>query len=267
MVRPLLVGRMPDGRGHKGPRPARYPGPEGYPSSEHNLRTMRQTYPQQKGLPARHAAVAAPRRQEAALMLHTAHYETRSYGSTSRRRAGREQRVRRAVQGTGDAVIIDAANEHELLLEVSRATGVRRVLTTHGHSDHIQAVTAMRDAGSTSDRRRRRRDAARLRLRDPRRRSLRGRRAAAAPIHNPGHTPGSISFLLRASRCCSPATRCSPAAPATPLRRGRLRAHHRVDRPAAVHAAAPNPRAPRPRPRHDHRHRASPPPGVGRPWW
>ena len=40
-------------------------------------------------------------------------------------------------KGSGDAVIIDAANEHELLLEVSRATGVRRVLTTHGHWDHI----------------------------------------------------------------------------------------------------------------------------------
>src|SRR5436189_817005 len=50
-------------------------------------------------------------------------------------------------KGTGEAVIIDAANEHELLLEVSRATGVRRVLTTHGHFDHIQAVTQMRDAG------------------------------------------------------------------------------------------------------------------------
>jgi glyoxylase-like metal-dependent hydrolase (beta-lactamase superfamily II) len=47
----------------------------------------------------------------------------------------------------GDAVIIDAANEHELLLDVSRRTGVRRVLTTHGHADHIQAVTQMRDAG------------------------------------------------------------------------------------------------------------------------
>ena len=40
-------------------------------------------------------------------------------------------------KGSGEAVIVDAANEHELLLEVSRATGVRRVLTTHGHFDHI----------------------------------------------------------------------------------------------------------------------------------
>ena len=50
-------------------------------------------------------------------------------------------------KSSGDAVIIDAANEHELLLDVSRRTGVRRVLTTHGHFDHIQAVTQMRDAG------------------------------------------------------------------------------------------------------------------------
>lgn len=50
-------------------------------------------------------------------------------------------------KASGDAVLIDAANEHELLLEVCRATGVRRVLTTHGHWDHIQAVTAVRDAG------------------------------------------------------------------------------------------------------------------------
>ena len=36
-------------------------------------------------------------------------------------------------KGSGDAVLIDAANEHDLLLDVARATGVRRVLTTHGH--------------------------------------------------------------------------------------------------------------------------------------
>src|SRR3954447_2836463 len=50
-------------------------------------------------------------------------------------------------KGSGAALIVDAANEHDRLLEVSKATGVRRVLTTHGHWDHIQAVTALRDAG------------------------------------------------------------------------------------------------------------------------
>ncbi len=48
---------------------------------------------------------------------------------------------------TGEAVLIDAANEHERLLELCRSLGVRRVLETHGHWDHIQAVPAVREAG------------------------------------------------------------------------------------------------------------------------
>ena len=48
---------------------------------------------------------------------------------------------------TGEAVLIDAANEHELLLEMCTSLGVTRVLETHGHHDHIQAIPAMREAG------------------------------------------------------------------------------------------------------------------------
>ena len=48
---------------------------------------------------------------------------------------------------TGEAVLIDAANEHEMLLEMAARLGVRRILETHGHWDHIQAVPAVRDAG------------------------------------------------------------------------------------------------------------------------
>jgi len=48
---------------------------------------------------------------------------------------------------TGDAVLIDAANEHELLLQMCKELGVRKVIETHGHWDHIQAVPAVRDAG------------------------------------------------------------------------------------------------------------------------
>ena len=48
---------------------------------------------------------------------------------------------------TGDAVLIDAANEHDKLLDLCRRLNVRKVLETHGHWDHIQAVPQVRDAG------------------------------------------------------------------------------------------------------------------------
>jgi glyoxylase-like metal-dependent hydrolase (beta-lactamase superfamily II) len=100
-------------------------------------------------------------------------------------------------KGTGEAVIVDAANEHELLLDVSRATGVRRVLTTHGHFDHIQAVTQMRDAGidvgiATED-------AAMLPGYDfviPDDEEIGVGDLRLRTIHTPGHTPGSTCFLL-----------------------------------------------------------------------
>lgn len=99
--------------------------------------------------------------------------------------------------GSGEALIIDAANEHELLLEVSRATGVRRVLTTHGHWDHIQAVTALRDAGievGIAEA-----DAAMLPSYDftiPDEEVLRVGELALRAIHTPGHTRGSTCFQL-----------------------------------------------------------------------
>ena len=48
---------------------------------------------------------------------------------------------------TGEAALLDAANEHEKLLDLCESLGVRTVLETHGHWDHIQAVPAVRDAG------------------------------------------------------------------------------------------------------------------------
>jgi glyoxylase-like metal-dependent hydrolase (beta-lactamase superfamily II) len=98
---------------------------------------------------------------------------------------------------TGEAVLLDAANEHDRLLDLCRALGVGSVLETHGHWDHIQAVPELRNAGYEvhvtaadadmlpsydqilDD------DAVvsvgRLRLRT---------------IHTPGHTPGSMCFLV-----------------------------------------------------------------------
>lgn len=100
---------------------------------------------------------------------------------------------------TGDAVLIDAANEHERLLDLCRTLGVRRVLETHGHHDHIQAVPAMREAGydvAVMDA-----DAAMLKdvgydsfLSDTQ--VIEVGRLRLHAIHNPGHTPGSISFKV-----------------------------------------------------------------------
>ena len=98
---------------------------------------------------------------------------------------------------SGEAVLIDAANEHERLLELCRTMGVRRVLETHGHWDHIQAVPAIRDAGY--DVAVARADAAMLPsydslLEDDQVIELGGLRLRT--VLTPGHTPGSICFRL-----------------------------------------------------------------------
>ncbi len=101
---------------------------------------------------------------------------------------------------TGEAVLLDAANEHDRLLELCRALGVRKVLETHGHWDHIQAVPAVRDAGFevgvTAA------DAAMLPsydfvLEDDS--VVEVGRLRLRTISTPGHTPGSMCFGLEGS--------------------------------------------------------------------
>jgi glyoxylase-like metal-dependent hydrolase (beta-lactamase superfamily II) len=48
---------------------------------------------------------------------------------------------------SGEAMLIDAANEHEALLDICARLNVTQVLETHGHWDHIQAVPEVREAG------------------------------------------------------------------------------------------------------------------------
>jgi len=98
---------------------------------------------------------------------------------------------------TGEAVLLDAANEHERLLELCRSLGVRRVLETHGHWDHIQAVPAVRDAGFdvgvTAA------DAAMLPAYDfvlEDETVIEVGRLRLHTIATPGHTPGSMCFRL-----------------------------------------------------------------------
>jgi glyoxylase-like metal-dependent hydrolase (beta-lactamase superfamily II) len=103
-------------------------------------------------------------------------------------------------KATGDAVLLDAANEHDKLLELCRALGVRSVLETHGHWDHIQAVPQLRDAGYevhvTAE------DADMLPSYDQ---VLEHDTVVAVgdlrlrTIHTPGHTPGSMCFRLEGS--------------------------------------------------------------------
>ena len=100
---------------------------------------------------------------------------------------------------TGDAVLIDAANEHEKLLELCQRLGVRRVLETHGHWDHIQAVPAMREAGYEVAITQK--DAPMLGemgydvfIDDAE--VIEVGRLRLHAIHNPGHTPGSVSFKV-----------------------------------------------------------------------
>lgn len=98
---------------------------------------------------------------------------------------------------TGDAVLLDAANEHEMLLELCQSLGVRTVLETHGHWDHIQAVPAIRDAGYevgvTAE------DAAMLPSYDyilEDESVIEIGRLRIHTHHTPGHTPGSMSFSV-----------------------------------------------------------------------
>jgi glyoxylase-like metal-dependent hydrolase (beta-lactamase superfamily II) len=101
---------------------------------------------------------------------------------------------------TGDAVLVDAANEHDRLLEMCKTLGVRSVIETHGHWDHIQAVPELRDAGYevavTAA------DAAMLPSYDSLLEDdtvIEVGRLKLRTVATPGHTPGSMCFLLEGS--------------------------------------------------------------------
>ena len=98
---------------------------------------------------------------------------------------------------TGEAVLLDAADDPPQLLELCRDLGVRLVLETHGHHDHIQAVPALREAGypvgiAAGD-------AGMLADHDfavPDGHVYPVGDLALRAIATPGHTPGSTSFVL-----------------------------------------------------------------------
>jgi glyoxylase-like metal-dependent hydrolase (beta-lactamase superfamily II) len=101
---------------------------------------------------------------------------------------------------TGQAAMVDAADEPGLLLDLSKRLGVGVVIQTHGHWDHVQAVPHVRRAGYPVGVHAADADmldgydfviddgavieVGRLRLR---------------ALHTPGHTPGSTCFLVEGS--------------------------------------------------------------------
>jgi glyoxylase-like metal-dependent hydrolase (beta-lactamase superfamily II) len=98
---------------------------------------------------------------------------------------------------TGEATLLDAANEHDRLLRVATRLGVTSVLETHGHWDHIGAVEQVREAGI--DVWVRQEDAGMLPsydhlLEDDTEHAIGDLRLRT--VHTPGHTPGSICFSL-----------------------------------------------------------------------
>jgi len=100
---------------------------------------------------------------------------------------------------TRESVLVDAANEPERILQEVDGTRVRCILQTHGHGDHTQALVAVKAAlgapvGVHQG------DAGLLpvvpdfHLGDGDRIAFGNRQLTV--IHTPGHTPGSVCFLI-----------------------------------------------------------------------
>ncbi|MDQ3570202.1 MAG: MBL fold metallo-hydrolase [Actinomycetota bacterium] len=122
---------------------------------------------------------------------------------------------------TGEAVLIDAANEHDRLLQLCRDLGVAKVIETHGHWDHIQAVPVLRDSGYevgiTAE------DASMLGTYDFTLEDdsvIDVGRLRLKTLFTPGHTPGSMCFLIEGSPVLFSGDTLFPGGPGTAKKGG-----------------------------------------------
>ena len=103
-----------------------------------------------------------------------------------------------ACEQTGEAVIIDAADEAGRILEAAAGYRVGAILTTHGHADHVQAVAQVRSALDIPYRiHPLDAPAAGISPFDPisEGEHIAVGRASLTAVHTPGHTPGSTCFV------------------------------------------------------------------------
>lgn len=98
---------------------------------------------------------------------------------------------------TGESLLIDAANEHQVLIDISNELKVKTIVETHGHWDHIGAVEELRNAGYSvgvaED------DARMLPSFDyliEDNQTIAIGRLRFHAIKTPGHTPGSVCFTV-----------------------------------------------------------------------
>lgn len=98
---------------------------------------------------------------------------------------------------TGKAVLIDAADEDDLLEEMCKRVGVNQVITTHGHFDHIGSVSHLRNKGieiSVHENDASMLPSYDLNLEDKQIQNVGDLKLEI--IHTPGHTPGSVSIKV-----------------------------------------------------------------------
>ena len=106
-------------------------------------------------------------------------------------------------QHDGAAVVIDAASEPERILAACQGRAVQSVLTTHGHTDHIDALDPVKEALEVPwlmhladvDIAQRRPDQP---LADGD--EIVFGQVMLHVVHTPGHTPGSVSFIFEPAK-------------------------------------------------------------------